>query len=135
MKPHTILIVEDSPEVARVLQSVCESCGYSAVTASDAALARATFETVQPICVLLDLGLPDVDSGLSLMRELRSEFGRDAVIIVITGHTERDVHEEVWASGADHLITKPLRAEALQRILEPGSVPPPPAAQFDGKAL
>lgn len=134
MKQHAILIVEDDPEVAEVLQAVCTNCGYTAVTTGDPQQARTAFEAVQPICVLLDLGLPDVHAGLSLLRQIREDFGRDAVIIVITGHTAREVHEEVWASGADHVITKPLRADALVRILEPDGAPPAQAARLDGTA-
>jgi DNA-binding response OmpR family regulator len=118
---HSVLIVEDDAEVASVLLSVVEHGGYHAVVADSPASARSAFQIHRPLCVLLDLGLPDVRSGIDLLLTLRREFGHEAVIIVVTGHTAKEIHEEVWAAGADHLITKPMRAETLARILEPES--------------
>jgi DNA-binding response OmpR family regulator len=127
---HAILIVEDDPEVASILETLCEYCGYRPILATDAKQAGAVFTTERPLCVLLDLGLPDVESGLNLLRRLRAEFAREAVIIVITGHTEREVHQDVWSAGADHVITKPLRADTLVRILEPERTGPPSVAEL-----
>lgn len=105
-----LLIIDDEPAIARVLQPVLQARGatvFSASTASDGL--RMAAELAVNI-VLLDLGLPDAD-GKDLISELTS-LGDAAVIVISARHQEA---EKVAAldAGADDYVDKPFSIDEL----------------------
>lgn len=112
---HKILIVEDEPDIARLVQTHLSEAGYEADTAGNGAAALKLFETGGYQLVVLDLMLPDTD-GLTLCRQMRSRAEYVAILMLTAKSTEVDrvVGLEV---GADDYLTKPFSLpELLARI-------------------
>jgi two-component system KDP operon response regulator KdpE len=105
-----ILILDDEPAIARVLQPVLSATGsrvFSAATAVDGL--RVAREAAVNV-VLLDLGLPDAD-GKELIPQLRA-LGEISVIVISARHQEA---EKVAAldAGADDYVDKPFNIDEL----------------------
>jgi DNA-binding response OmpR family regulator len=112
---HNVLIVEDEPDIARLLQTHLQDTGYQADTAGNGAAAMKLFGKGDYDLVVLDLMLPDTD-GLSLCRQMRAQEGYVAILMLTAKSTELDrvVGLEV---GADDYLTKPFSVpELLARI-------------------
>jgi two-component system KDP operon response regulator KdpE len=110
MTSATVLIVDDEPQIRRVLRTTLTSRGYTVIEArsGDAALELIRSEHVD--LILLDVNMPGL-SGLDTCREIR--HASDVPIIMLTvRNTERDKVEALDA-GADDYIVKPFGAEEL----------------------
>ena len=110
-----ILIVEDEPDIARLVQTHLSDAGYEADTAGNGAAALKLFDAGGYQLVVLDLMLPDTD-GLTLCRQMRSKAEYVAILMLTAKSTEVDrvVGLEV---GADDYLTKPFSLpELLARI-------------------
>ena len=67
---HKILVVDDEPQILKVLQAYLEKEGYHVVSAMDGRQALEVFSREEPSFVILDLNLPHLD-GLEVCREIR----------------------------------------------------------------
>ena len=105
-----ILIVEDEPSMARVLQVGLEARGYDVRVATDGRQALAAVSYEEPAVVLLDLGLPDMD-GLEVGRRLQ-RYSRCS-IIVLTADGAEDRKIVALDSGAVDYVTKPFSIDEL----------------------
>jgi DNA-binding response OmpR family regulator len=83
MNPHKILIVEDDSAVLGALLEVLRAHGYSAVGSTTGEFADRMLHSAQVDCVILDLGLPDMQ-GATLLQKIRGEMGFKGRIIVHT---------------------------------------------------
>ncbi len=109
-----VLVVEDDPDIQRVLQTLLEAAHYRVLLAGTAARALIEARSHQPDVILVDLGLPDRD-GQGLVRDIR---GFSAVPILVLSARSMEV-EKIHAldGGADDYVTKPFDAgELLARI-------------------
>lgn len=112
-----VLIVDDDPEIAAFLSTVCEREGFQVRIASDLAGARREVEARVPAGILLDIGLPD-GSGLPLVEVVRDLPGGDsAAILVVSGAGDFANRVEAVHCGADGYFLKPLDVGALFRRL------------------
>ncbi|MEI9927764.1 MAG: response regulator transcription factor [Sphingomonas sp.] len=106
----TVLVVDDEPQIRRLLRGTLERAGYSVAEASNAREALAAIAGSDPAAILLDLGLPDRD-GIELV-PLIAKQSRAALLIV----SARDATEEKVAAldlGATDYVTKPFDTEEL----------------------
>jgi two-component system KDP operon response regulator KdpE len=105
-----ILIIDDEPAIARVLQPVLTATGAEVFTAADAGEGLRAAKQHAVNIVLLDLGLPDVD-GKDLIPHLRA-IGELAIIVISARHQES---EKVAAldAGADDYVDKPFNIDEL----------------------
>ncbi len=109
-----ILVVDDEPQIRRLLTLTLESNGFGVLTAAGGQEGLVLAAQQRPSAVLLDLGLPDL-SGQEVLRRLR-EWSEVPVIILTALDTES---EKVAAldGGADDYVTKPFNAgELLARL-------------------
>jgi two-component system, OmpR family, KDP operon response regulator KdpE len=110
----TALIIDDEPQIRRLLRVILEGNGYrvcDAATGNDGILKAAQ---CRPEVVLLDLGLPDIE-GLEVLRRLR-EWSRVPVVILSVRDREEDKIAALDA-GADDYVTKPFSSgELLARL-------------------
>jgi diguanylate cyclase (GGDEF)-like protein len=109
----TILVVEDDPAIAEVLEEALREFGYEVTTAGSGAGAVAEMQRNRPDLVLLDLSLPDVD-GLDLVRQLRAEQRWNAVpVIALTARDRLSDRVIGLREGLDDYLTKPFSVTEL----------------------
>ncbi len=113
-KKELILLIEDEPQMRRLLRITLESHGYRFIEAATAREGLMQASTRNPDVVLLDLGLPDMD-GLEVTKRLR-EWTNTPIIVISAREQEQDKVKALDA-GADDYLTKPFSAgELLARI-------------------
>ena len=117
-----ILLVDDEPELRRMVASLLTGAGYEVAEAADCAQARAAMAARRPDAVLLDVMLPDGD-GFSLLPELR-RFG-DVPVLYLSARDEDAARLQGLGLGADDYITKPFLPQELLLRLGTGTVTRP----------
>lgn len=114
MEKQKILVVDDDPQIIRVLRQILTAQGYTVRTADDGAVALEVFSEACPDLVLTDLQMPNVD-GLELCRRLRV-FSEVPIVVLSVRNSEEHIVDAL-DSGADDYISKPFgTAELLARI-------------------
>lgn len=110
MTSAKILVVDDEPQIRRVLRTTLTSQGYAVVEAKSGDEALDLFRLDRPDLILLDVNMPG-RSGIETCREIRSTS--DVPIIMLTvRNTERDKVQALDA-GADDYVVKPFGSEEL----------------------
>jgi two-component system KDP operon response regulator KdpE len=118
-------VVDDEPQILRVLRRGLESHGFEVVTAADAASALQIFRSMPVNLVITDLRMPDTD-GVQLCRQIRA--GSAVPVIVLSVKGEERTKVEALDAGADDYVTKPFGMDELLariRALERRSTAPP----------
>jgi two-component system KDP operon response regulator KdpE len=106
----TVLVVDDEPQLRRVMLATLTDLGYTVVDAKSGEEALDKFREEQPDLVLLDLNMPGI-GGLETCRAIR--MGSDVPIIILSvRNSERDKVEALDA-GADDYVTKPFGIQEL----------------------
>ncbi len=109
-----ILIVEDDPDVAEMLNAYFGVQGYEVFTANWGEDGVRAGQTEQPDLVILDIRLPDID-GYEVARRLRSDRRTNTIpIIFLTEKRERADRLHGLELGADDYITKPFDVQELR---------------------
>jgi two-component system alkaline phosphatase synthesis response regulator PhoP len=99
-----ILVIEDEPELVRVLRSYLEQAGFEVLTAYRGDSGLAAWENERPDLIILDLNLPGMD-GLDVAREVRRKA--ETPILMLTARAD-EVDELIGLEiGADDYIAKP----------------------------
>jgi DNA-binding response OmpR family regulator len=112
---HSILLVEDSPDIAEGLQRSLELDGYTVTLATRASQAIALASSAAPDLVVLDLGLPDRD-GYQVLQELRAR-GLECPVLILSARNLEGDKLQGFRLGADDYVTKPFSIlELLARI-------------------
>jgi two-component system KDP operon response regulator KdpE len=105
-----VLVIEDEPQMRRLLRTTLRAHGYQVVEAATAREGLTQAAGRNPEIVLLDLGLPDGD-GLEVARTLRRSSHRPIIVISARGQ-ERD-KVAALDEGADDYLTKPFGVQEL----------------------
>lgn len=108
--PERILIVDDEPQITRVLRRSLSAHRYDVRTAADGESALDTFHDFKPDLVITDLSMPEI-SGLDLCRELRKSSQIPIIVLSVKGDEKTKV--EALDAGADDYITKPFGIDEL----------------------
>jgi two-component system alkaline phosphatase synthesis response regulator PhoP len=109
-----ILVVDDEPQIMRVLKGYLETAGFQVIPAYDGAEALAAFRRVAPDLIVLDLMLPQVD-GLDVARAIRRES--DVPIIMLTARVDEADRLIGLELGADDYVAKPFSPrEVVARV-------------------
>ncbi len=109
-----ILIIEDEPELVRVLRDYLERAGFEVEAAHDGVAGVSLYQHKRPDLVLLDLNLPGMD-GLDVARELRRHS--EVPIVMVTARVEETDRLIGLELGADDYISKPFSPrEVVARV-------------------
>jgi DNA-binding response OmpR family regulator len=106
----TILVVDDEPQIVRLVRDYLERAGFRVQVAGGGKPALTLIRTEKPDMVILDLGLPDLD-GLDVTREIRKIS--NAPIIMLTARSEETDKLVGLELGADDYVTKPFSPKEL----------------------
>jgi two-component system KDP operon response regulator KdpE len=105
-----ILVVDDEPQITRVLRTSLSSQGYDIRVANDGETALEIMKDWTPDLVITDLSMPNMD-GLELCRRLRSSTQIPIIVLSVRGEEKTKV--QALDAGADDYITKPFGIEEL----------------------
>ena len=112
-----VLVVDDNADGAQTLTMLLEVLGYQVMMAADGGQALAKGAAFMPHAVLLDIGLPDFD-GYEVCRRMRgSDWGREALVIALTGWGAEADKQAAKDAGFDAHLTKPAQADDLEQVL------------------
>src|SRR6266700_885912 len=112
--PSVALVIDDEPQIRRLLRITLEANGYRVFNAATGHDGIAQAAQRRPDVILLDLGLPDIE-GKEVLRQLR-EWSHVPVLILTVRDREDDKVAALDA-GADDYVTKPFNnAELLARL-------------------
>ena len=114
MNKAEILVIDDEPQIRKLLEINLESNDYKVWQAENAREGILMAANHPPELILLDLGLPD-KSGHEVLKELRTWYNKSIIILSVINN-EKDIVEAL-DNGATDYLTKPFRnAELLARI-------------------
>jgi len=105
-----VLVVDDEPQITRVLRTVLTSQGYQVRTAGEGEAALSTFTEWHPELVITDLFMPRMD-GLELCKRIRAVSTVPIIVLSVKGEERTKV--EALDSGADDYVTKPFGIEEV----------------------
>ncbi len=114
MSSATVLVVEDDPDIQRLVRLLLERAGYAVRGASDGHEALRVLFSQRPDLVLLDIGLPGLDGWqvLERVRELS-----DVPVVMLTAQGDELDKVRGLRAGADDFVTKPFgRQELVARV-------------------
>ena len=113
---NRILLIDDEPDIVRVLSMSLKADGYDVIPAYSGVEGIEIFEKEKPDIVLTDIKMPGMD-GIEVLKQVKSiEPGSE--VIIITGHGDIDNTIEALQYGASDFINKPVRDEALSIALK-----------------
>src|SRR5438309_3085695 len=117
-----ILIVDDEPNIRRILQVAFEKEGYFPFVAEDAFRAMEIVQSEPIDCVLTDVTMPG-KTGYELLRDLK-QYREDLTVIVMTAFGTIPQAIQAIRDGAFEYVTKPFDLESLKKVVassfEPG---------------
>src|SRR5262245_60607419 len=105
-----VLVVDDEPQITRVLKTVLSSQGYQVRTAAEGESALVNFREWTPELVITDLYMPHM-SGVELCRRIRTMSNVPIIVLSVKGEERSKV--EALDSGADDYVTKPFGIDEL----------------------
>jgi DNA-binding response OmpR family regulator len=112
-----VLIIEDTTELAEVIQATLERMNMSAIYETHAAKALARFEELRPNVVLLDIGLPDM-SGWKFLEAVKEKYkDRLPIIIVITAYGDPANRLVGKFQGVHDYLIKPFTPDEVERVV------------------
>ncbi len=115
-----VLVVDDSPEIAALLERLLRAQGCEVAVASDGRQGLALADAFCPDVALLDVMMPEMD-GIELCRRLKAEPKHDGLyVILVTAMSENQDVIRGLDAGADDYITKPFCKEVLAARLRSG---------------
>ena len=109
-EPHKILVVDDEPQITRVLRHSLTAHRYDVRTAADGLSALDTFRDWHPDLIITDLQMPEMD-GIELCREIRKMSELPMIVLSVRG--EEKIKVEALDAGADDYVTKPFGIDEL----------------------
>ncbi len=112
-----ILVVDDEPDIRRLVSEILEDEGYEVAMAENGTIARQLKISHRPNLILLDIWMPDTD-GVSLLKEWVSEDELLCPVVMMSGHGSVELAVEATRLGAYDFLEKPLSLAKLLLIVE-----------------
>jgi PAS domain S-box-containing protein len=112
-----ILVVDDNMDAAVMLAAVLALGGHETRTVHDGITAMATAGDYRPDVIFLDIGMPLVD-GYETAKRIRAQpWGRDTVLVALTGWGQAEDRRRSHEAGFDHHLVKPASATAIADLI------------------
>ncbi len=117
-KGHTILIVDDEPDILEFLSYNLKKEGYKVFTAANGEEGVLLTQQIQPSLIILDVMMPKMD-GIEVCQVIRKDLHLNQPIITfLTSRAEDYAQIAGFEAGADDYITKPIRPRLLLSKVE-----------------
>lgn len=109
-----VLVIEDEPQIRRFLRTSLDAHGFEVIEAETGAHGLTEAARRRPECLILDLGLPDID-GVEVIRRFRE--WSSVPVIVLSARSQEQEKIAALDAGADDYVTKPFGVgELLARL-------------------
>ena len=109
---NKILLVDDEPDIARVIEFLLGKSGYQVVTVNDGALGFERVKSENPDLVLLDLNIPTL-SGKQLCMALKSDEELRKIPVIILSASTENLSQRALEIRADDYLTKPFESDEI----------------------
>ena len=109
--PGRVLVIDDEPQITRVLRTALSTQGYDVRTANEPEEGLQVFRDWPPDLVITDLMMPGM-SGVEVCRAIRSRASTPIIVLSVRDHERSKV--EALDAGADDYVTKPFSIQELQ---------------------
>lgn len=113
-----ILFVDDDPLTLETLKRSVELFGHEAILANSGEEAQLLVVNQQPDLIMTDMMLPDMD-GVSLVKYLKGDPSLAGIpVVVLSASPEVDASEISIDAGAEEFLTKPVRLDKLEDVIQ-----------------
>jgi DNA-binding NtrC family response regulator len=112
----SLLIVDDDATIRMAVKSYFEAKQFDVIAVASLAEAQIAFRSRRPDAAVIDYMLPDGDA-LQLLERFRA-IDPHCPVIVLTGHGSVDLAVRAIQEGASHFLTKPVKLDALETVVE-----------------
>lgn len=120
MNKKEILVIDDDPDIRFMLKKRFEATGYKFHGVTRAETALHSLKDSQPDLVILDLGLKQAD-GTAFLKHIREWLPQGVnipPIIILSGHSSKEIINYCLENGAKEFIAKPADPETLMRVVK-----------------
>ncbi len=111
-----LLLIDDEPDIVRVLSMSLKVDGYTVTTATNGAEGVEAFTRERPDIVITDIKMPGMD-GIEVLKAIKG-LEAETEVIIITGHGDIENAIEALKHGASDFINKPVKDAALAIALK-----------------
>ena len=112
---HKVLIIYDEKPTLAMFELFLEAYGFEVLTAENGEAGVMVFEKEHPSIVFTDIKMPGID-GFEVLERIKTS-APGAVVIVITGHGDKELAKKALDLKATDFIYKPVQKEALDAAL------------------
>ncbi len=116
--PGTVMIVDDDLPTLEIIKHILTQWGIKAVTLNDERYFWKTLEDTVPDLLILDIEMPHFN-GIDLCKVIRNDPHWNRIpVVFITAHKYPNIHNQIFAAGADDYISKPFKySELITRVI------------------
>jgi len=118
-----VLVIDDEPDVVRLIVKVLSGRGHVVQIARDGASALARVQHEPPDVILLDSDLPKID-GAEVCRRIKTDEATDQIPIVMMTSSYIDIYDVGAEGGPDAFVVRPFVREVLANVVERVAYPP-----------
>jgi len=106
--PPRILIVDDDPQILKMMRKLLTNQGYETAAASDGFEAGVKVVQFNPDLVVLDLMMPGMD-GFEVCKRIKGNTGTSHIkVLAVSGYDTEENREKIIKAGADGFLPKPI---------------------------
>jgi signal transduction histidine kinase/ActR/RegA family two-component response regulator len=118
-----VLVVDDNHDAAQMLGQLLNALGAEVAVVYSGRSALEKLVDFDAECVLLDIGMPDMD-GYEVARRIRAtDSGRDVMLVALTGWSQEHDQRRSRAAGFDHHVVKPPDIDKLRELIAARGAP------------
>jgi DNA-binding response OmpR family regulator len=115
---HKILIVDDEPQVPKLLETVLAPKGYELHFATDGKMAWEKINLIKPKLIVLDIMMPEM-SGIELCKKIRADnILKNTLVLMLSAKDSQSDRITGLQYGADDYVTKPFHVMTLVNKIE-----------------
>ncbi|HZQ71724.1 MAG TPA: PAS domain-containing protein [Burkholderiales bacterium] len=111
-----ILVADDNKDAADSLSRLLQIYGHRVRVAYDGAAALELAEEAKPRVAVLDIGMPGIN-GYDVARDVRARYGKDVLLIALTGWGQEADRRRSREAGFDYHLTKPVEPNELVELI------------------
>lgn len=117
-----ILVADDNVDAADLLRVMLTSMGHDVLTVNDGGEALVQGRAFRPEVMILDIGMPIMDGREAARRAREEDWGREALLVALTGWGQPNDRHLTSEAGFDHHLVKPVDMATLEKLLSNDSI-------------